>query len=164
METIRLEEISDRKNEEGKPGEPRMFEIFRRLLGKWAGLSCENIGPTVEWPANLPLERMVFFSGPVEGCLVLRAPERLGEVLLEKMALNSDFQRDGFMGDVLGEFTSLYFSHLAAAFWDRPEQSMVIYLPRATDPSSWPNVKPEVAFTVLAGEIPVEIRFWAFKK
>jgi hypothetical protein len=154
--------VSYGRGAEMGPDESQMFEVFQDLLDQWTGLPCSNIGAPVEWPTNLPVERMVVFSGPVEGCLVLRGPERLLAVFLDQLMTLPEQSTEDFSGDAIGEFTRRYLSGLAEIFWEGQDDSTQVYLSRFSDPSTWPTAKPNRAFTVLVRNLSVEIRLWTW--
>jgi hypothetical protein len=140
--------------------EEGMFTLLRRLLEGWLSIPCVNIGPVSEWPPQMPLERMVVFSGSLSGCLVLRAPLSLQGVLQEGTVKEGPGGRVGGEEDLFSGLTALYFSHLAALSYDGNKGMLEVYQPAVSNPAMWPDRKPRVAFTVLAGTLPVEVRIW----
>ena len=137
-----------------------LFEVFRDVLEKWAFLPSENIGTTVEGPANLPLERMVGFSGPLEGFLVVRAPERFGKYLWENVSGEENSSSSIPHGDAFTEFVNLYFGHLLTSLTEFRQGTFDPYLPQPSNPSLWPADKPKSSVALLVEDMPVEIRLW----
>ncbi len=137
-----------------------LFEVFQSVLEKWAFLSCDSMGATVEGPAHLPLERMVGFSGPIEGFLVVRAPERFGQYLWENVAGEDKAPNSIPHGDAFSEFVNLYFGHLLTNLREFVQGTFDPYLPQASNPSLWPKCPPEAAAALLVEDMPVEVRLW----
>jgi chemotaxis protein CheY-P-specific phosphatase CheC len=137
-----------------------LFEVFQSVLEKWAFLSCDSMGATVEGPAYLPLERMVGFSGPVEGFLVVRAPERFGQYLWENVAGEDKAPNTISHGDAFSEFVNLYFGHLLTNLREFVQGTFDPYLPQPSHPALWPKYQPEAALALLVEDMPVEVRLW----
>jgi chemotaxis protein CheY-P-specific phosphatase CheC len=137
-----------------------LFEVFQSVLEKWAFLSCDSMGATVEGPAYLPLERMVGFSGPVEGFLVVRAPERFGQYLWENVAGEDKAANTIPHGDAFSEFVNLYFGHLLTNLREFVQGTFDPYLPQPSHPALWPKYQPEAALALLVEDMPVEVRLW----
>ncbi len=114
----------------------------------------------MEGPAHLPLERMVGFSGPVEGFLVVRAPERFGQYLWENVAGEDKAPNSIPHGDAFSEFVNLYFGHLLTNLREFVQGTFDPYLPQASNPSLWPKCPPEAALALLVEDMPVEVRLW----
>jgi hypothetical protein len=140
-----------------------LFEVFQMVLEKWAFLPCDSMGATVEGPAHLPLERMVGFSGPIEGFLVVRAPERFGQYLWENVG-GEDGAANGIPhGDAFSEFVNLYFGHLLTNLREFVQGTFDPYLPQPSNPTLWPKDQPEAALALLVEDMPVEVRLWLGK-
>jgi chemotaxis protein CheY-P-specific phosphatase CheC len=137
-----------------------LFEVFRTVLEKWAFMPSDNIGTTVEGPANLPLERMVGFSGPLEGFLVVRAPERFGKYLWENVSGEENSSSTIPHGDAFTEFVNLYFGHLLTSMNEFRMGNFDPYLPQPSHPELWPKGTPSSAVALLVEDMPVEIRLW----
>jgi hypothetical protein len=137
-----------------------LFEIFRGVLEKWAFLPCDTMGSTVEGPAELPLERMVGFAGPLEGFLVVRAPERFGQYLWENVSGESEGTDSIPHGDAFSEFVNLYFGHLLSRFHRFAQGTFDPYLPQPSDPTLWPKRQPQASLALLVEDMPVEVRLW----
>jgi len=137
-----------------------LFDIFQAVLEKWAFLPCDFMGDTVEGPANLPLERMVGFSGPLEGCLVVRSSAGFGKHLWENVSGDDESEGDTPHGDAFSEFVNLYFGHLLALFRQSVEGTFDPFLPQSSIPSLWPDRRPDAALALLVENIPVEVRLW----
>lgn len=146
------------------PQSQELFEVFRTVLEKWAFLPSEDIGPTVEGPAHLPLERMVGFSGPLEGFLVVRAPERFGKYLWENVSGEENSTSSIPHGDAFTEFVNLYFGHLLTGLTELRQGTFDPYLPQPSTPSLWPLGKPKSTVALLVEDMPVEIRLWIGSK
>ncbi len=140
-----------------------LFEVFQAVLEKWAFLPCDYIGNAVEGPASLPLERMVGFSGPMEGCLVVRSSARFGKHLWENVSGNDLSPDDTPHGDAFSEFVNLYFGHLLTLFRQSVEGTFDPFLPQSSIPSLWPDRQPDAALALLVENIPVEVRLWLDK-
>lgn len=137
-----------------------LFEVFQVVLERWAFLPCDFMGTTVEGPANLPLERMVGFSGPLEGCLVVRSSAHFGKHLWENVSGNDAPEGDTPHGDAFSEFVNLYFGHLLTLFRQSVEGTFDPFLPQSSIPALWPDREPNVALALLVENIPVEVRLW----
>jgi chemotaxis protein CheY-P-specific phosphatase CheC len=137
-----------------------LFEVFQNVLEKWAFLPCDSMGATVEGPAHLPLERMVGFSGPIEGYLVVRAPERFGKYLWENVSGDEDSPDTTPHGDAFSEFVNLYFGHLLSSLRQSVEGTFDPFLPQPSDPTIWPQRQPNAALALLVEDMPVEVRLW----
>jgi len=140
--------------------EEGMFTLLRRLLEGWLSIPCVNIGPVSEWPPQMPLERMVVFSGSSSGCLVLRAPLSLQDALQEGTVREGPGGRVGGEEDLFSGLTALYFSHWVAMSFNGNKGMLEVYQPTVSNPAMWPDKKPRVAFAVLAGTLPMEVRIW----
>lgn len=137
-----------------------LFEVFRTVLEKWAFMPSDAIGTAVEGPANLPLERMVGFSGPLEGFLVVRAPERFGKFLWENVSGEENSTSTIPHGDAFTEFVNLYFGHLLTSMTEFRMGNFDPYLPQSSHPALWPKEKPQSAVALLVEDMPIEIRLW----
>lgn len=137
-----------------------LFDVFQAVLEKWAFLTCDLMGNTVDGPANLPLERMVGFSGPLEGYLVVRSSESFGKYLWENVSGSETVLDTAPHGDAFSEFVNLYFGHLLTVLRRHVEGIFDPYLPQSSIPSLWPDRKPDAALALLVGNIPVEVRLW----
>lgn len=137
-----------------------LFQVFQGVVEKWAFLPCVEIGPLVEGPAHLPLERMVCFSGVVEGFLVVRAPHRFGQCLWENIAGAEGTGETLAHNDAFNEFVNLFFGHLSPSL-RRPGQGLLNpYLPQASYPGLWPQRRPQASLAALVEDMPVEVRLW----
>lgn len=137
-----------------------LYEVFQSVLEKWAFLSCDFMGNTVEGPAQLPLERLVGFSGPVEGYLVVRSSDNFGKHLWENVSGDEAGLDAAPHGDAFSEFVNLYFGHLLTVLRRHVEGVFDPYLPQSSIPSLWPERKPDAAIALLVENIPVEVRLW----
>lgn len=137
-----------------------LYEVFQSVLEKWAFLSCDFMGGTVEGPAQLPLERLVGFSGPLEGYLVVRSSENFGKHLWENVSGDESALDAAPHGDAFSEFVNLYFGHILTVLRRHVEGTFDPYLPQSSIPSLWPGRKPDAAIALLVENIPVEVRLW----
>jgi hypothetical protein len=173
---LELDEISEEKmanpfSDSGSPApltacaikDQDLFGVFQEVLEKWAFSSCDSMGTTAEGPVNLPLERMVGFTGPWEGFLVVRAPEGFGRMLWENVAGEGAAPNSIAQVDAFSEFVNLYFGHLLTLFRQRTEGTFDPYLPQASNPSLWPGRRPDAALAILVDDMPVEVRLWLEK-
>ena len=137
-----------------------LFQVFQDIVEKWAFLPCANIGPLVDGPAHLPLERMVSFSGSVEGLLVVRAPQRFGQCLWESISGSANTTDSLPHGDAFTEFVNLFFGHLSSSLRRLAPGQLDPYLPQTSYPGLWPQRRPQASLAVLVEDMPVEIRLW----
>lgn len=140
-----------------------LFEVFQTVLEKWAFLPCDFMGLPVEGPAHLPLERMVGFTGPLDGFLVVRAPEGFGQYLWENVSGEDKALQDIPHADAFSEFVNLYFGHLLTVLRNCTGGSFDPYLPQLSNPALWPEGQPDAALALLVENMPVEVRLWLEK-
>ena len=137
-----------------------LFQVFQEVVEKWAFLPCAEIGPLVDGPAHLPLERMVSFSGSVEGLLVVRAPHRFGQCLWENISGAESTGETLAHGDAFNEFVNLFFGHLSASLRRLAPGQLDPYLPQPSSPALWPQRRPQASLAALVEDMPVEVRLW----
>ena len=137
-----------------------IFEVFQKVLEKWAFLPSEYIGKVEEGPADLSLERMVAFTGPQQGLMVVRAQEEFGEFLWENLFGVEGTPNEPSREDAFTEFVNLFFGHLSQRLRHSSSGTFEPFLPQVSHPGLWPSRRPTVGFAVLVDGIPLEIRLW----
>ncbi len=137
-----------------------LLDVFRGVLEKWAFLSCSDMGPVVEGPAPLPLERAVRFSGPLNGSLVVRAPEAFGLYLWENASGGTEAAQAGVRTDAFNEFVNLFCGHLLTSLRRSVQGAFNPYLPQISSPEQWPPHQPQFSMALLVEDMPVEVRLW----
>ncbi len=138
-----------------------LLMVFRGVLEKWTSMDRQSLCLLVERPfPELGLERMVGFSGMVEGCLVVRAQAEFGRTFWKRVLGNEKRINTPTAEEAFGEFVNLYFGHLLSGLRYSLDGPLEAFLPQPSHSRLWPRREPDAALTLLVETLPVEIRFW----
>jgi hypothetical protein len=142
--------------ESGLPTSEQLYEIFGKVLAKWAYLPSEYAGIQAGPSAVLSLEQGVYLTGAFKGTLVVRADAAIGQLLVEAAlgdASDADSAADSFR-----EIINVFCGHFLTTCWR--SISFGSFLPVPISRPSWPAEEPSVSCLVSVEGRPLEIRFW----
>jgi hypothetical protein len=140
------------------PSSFELAELIAMILSDWAFFSSQPAGKPVEGPAPLHLEFMVMIKGSLNGHLVMRCQEALGEELAH--ASTGDPTARDLGDDAFRELCSLATGHILSKFFGNPQLRLEPYMPVPSQPSQWPPRSPETEVVVMVGPYPLEVRLW----
>lgn len=141
------------------PTSEDLFQAFQAVSRSWLHLPCQPLGPPVEGPSVMSLERCSYLAGTIRGLVNLRAHNSLGGLLLERK--EGSLPQIQTSDEAFQELFQTFCGHLLSSFWNREG---IHAIPSQTcTPQSWPKGKTQAVVALLLSQCPVEIRFWVEK-
>lgn len=137
------------------PTTPELFGFFNQFLIGWLNLSAQMaVGLGDEVP-NLPLEKGLLFSKPINGILVIRTVSEFEDYLKKNAKVDEAHPRDMFV-----ELFVLFWHKFVSKFWSLDSRKLPPSLFKKSIPLDWPNRKTEASLQVFVGNYPLGIRLW----
>ena len=141
---------------------PRSMDLalhFGKFVEYWAGKApVEYLGPAGDPPCDMTEEVSLNWTGTVGGTLVVRCHKDFLTWLK-----NSRVYKPSHLcteREIFHEMVTLYVVRLIQSFWLSEIFELGLIVPRSSTPEKWPVREPNVTSAFLAGDHPVEIRFW----
>jgi hypothetical protein len=136
-----------------------LFQCFNQFLNHWAGLPAQFINVRMEDMSPLALEQSLFFTGPLNGLLVLRTSLEFEKYLKEKL-MGVQSRRHPAKSDLLLEMTVLFWHRFLMQYWRVDSRTLPPAVLKPSRPVHWPDRKPDSDCVLFIQHFPFEIRFW----
>ena len=155
MKTIHLE------NKTSKNLHLRLLDLghlFERTVRSWGARTIFHLDSNLTDIDYLPLERMSYLTGSVNGILVLRSSSEFGAWL--KQQRNETPLGRYNEGELFEELLSLFSLYVFHHFWNPEIFQIGPIHPFRSIPADWPGKNPSASCAIAVEGHPVEIRFW----
>ena len=132
---------------------------FEKFVEYWAGKNpVDYLGPVGDPPCDMTAEVTLRWMGTVSGTLVIRCHQDF--LLWLKSVRSYKPSHLSTEKEIFHEMATLYVVYLIQSFWLSEIFELGLIIPRPSTPDQWPVREPNVTCSLLAGDHPVEIRFW----
>jgi hypothetical protein len=142
------------------PSSLSLFRVLNQFLIRWAKLTPQYVNAAMEDMSPLPLEQSIFFSGPLDGLMVIRSTREFEKFLVETL-IGDKSERPLHKKGLFLEMTVLFWHQLVLQTWRKDSRTLPPALLKNSVPIQWPDRKPYSVCTVFIQHIPLEIRLWA---